>query len=80
MAKLITISLLMRYKIPLSTWRHAILYAATLVRIIPTSYNAYFFQQLAFGDMTNISHLRTFGCAVFVPIVPPLTYVNWAEN
>ena len=29
--------------------------------------------QLVFGHEPNISHLRTFGCAVQVPIAPPQT-------
>ncbi|GJT93225.1 disease resistance CC-NBS-LRR class family protein [Tanacetum coccineum] len=52
-------------------WGHAILHAATLIRIRPTSYHTYSPLQLVFGQEPNISHLRIFGCAVYVPIAPP---------
>ena len=37
----------------------------------PSSYHVYSPLQLAFGQEPNISHLRIFGCAVYVPIAPP---------
>ena len=52
-------------------WGHAILYAAALVRIRPTNYHEFSPLQLTFGQEPNISHLRIFGCAVYVPIAPP---------
>nr|AQY61295.1 Pol [Coffea arabica] len=69
--QLIARPLLMRSKLPSSAWGHAILHAATLVRISPTSYHTYSPLQLTFGYEPNISHLRIFGCAVYVPIAPP---------
>ena len=63
--------LIMKSKLPLSTWRHAILHATILVRIRPTSYNTYSPIQLAFGVISNIFHLKIFGCAVYVPIALP---------
>ena len=47
------------------------MHAAALVRIRPTSYHEFSPLQLAFGQEPNISHLRIFGCAVYVPISPP---------
>ncbi|KAJ9539329.1 hypothetical protein OSB04_032062 [Centaurea solstitialis] len=47
-----------------SAWGHAILHAATLIRIRPTSYNASSPLKTVFGQEPNISHLRIFGCAV----------------
>nr|XP_016493075.1 PREDICTED: uncharacterized protein LOC107812464 [Nicotiana tabacum] len=61
----------MRAKLPLSVWGHAVLHAATLVRIRPTNYHNVFPLQLAFGQEPNIFHLKFFGCAVYVPIAPP---------
>ena len=61
----------MRAKLPLSIWGHVILHAASLIRIRPTSYHKYSPTQLAYGQEPNISHLRIFGCAVYVPISPP---------
>ena len=46
------------------------MHAATLVRIRPTTYHEYFPSQLVLGKQSNISHLRIFGCAVYVPITP----------
>ena len=61
----------MRTKLSVSMWGHAILHAATLVRIRPTNYHEFSPLQLTFGQEPNISHLRVFGCAVYVPIAPP---------
>ena len=61
----------MRAKLPLSVWGHAILHATSLIRIRPTTYHKYFPVQLAYGQESNISHLRIFGCGVYVPIFPP---------
>ncbi|KAK2436707.1 putative mitochondrial protein [Trifolium repens] len=69
--KLIARPLLMRSKLPISTWGHAILHAATLIRIRPTSYHNSSPLKLVFGQDPNISHIRIFGCAVYVPIFPP---------
>ena len=61
----------MRTKLLISAWGHAIMHVATLVRIRPTSYQKYSPSQLVFGQEPNITHLRIFGCAVYVPIAPP---------
>ena len=61
----------MRTSLPISLWGHVILHAIRLVRIRPTIYHKVSPLQLAFGQEPNISHLRIFGCPVYVPIVPP---------
>ena len=61
----------MRTKLSVSMWGHAILHAATLVRIRPTNYHEFSPLQLTFGQEPNISHLRVFGCAVYIQIAPP---------
>jgi hypothetical protein len=61
----------MKSNLPTSAWGHAILHATALIRIRPTSYHASSPLQLVHGKEPNISHLRTFGCAVYVPIAPP---------
>ena len=61
----------MRAKLPISTWGHAILHAATLIRIRPISYHEFSPLQLVHGQEPNIYHLRIFGCAVYIPITPP---------
>ena len=63
--------LLMKSKLPVSTWGHAILHVASLVRIRPTTYHKFSPLQLVLGRQPNIFHLRTFGCAEYVPIAPP---------
>ncbi|KAJ9547242.1 hypothetical protein OSB04_019785 [Centaurea solstitialis] len=61
----------MKSKLPVYAWGQAILHAATLIRIRPSSYNASSPLKMVFGQEPNISHLRIFGCAVYVPIAPP---------
>ena len=68
--QLIARPLLMKTKLPASTWGHAIMHAASLIRTRPTSYHEYSPSQLVLGTQPNISHLRIFGCAVYVPISP----------
>ena len=46
------------------------MHVAALVRIQPTTYHEYSPSQLVLGKQPNISHLRIFGCAVYVPIAP----------
>ncbi|GJR36884.1 retrovirus-related pol polyprotein from transposon TNT 1-94 [Tanacetum coccineum] len=61
----------MRTKLPVSMWGHAILHAASLIRMRPSAYHKYSPIQLASGQEPNISHLRIFDCVVYVPIAPP---------
>ena len=63
--------LLMKSKLLVSTWGHAILHVASLVRIRPIAYHKLSPLQLVLGQQPNIFHLHTFGCAVYVPIAPP---------
>ena len=69
--QMIARSLLMKTKLPISAWGHAILHAASLVHIRPTAYHKYSPLQLVLGQQPNIFHMRIFGCAVYVPIAPP---------
>ena len=46
------------------------MHAAILVHIRPTTYHEYSPSQLVLGKQPNISHLRIFGCVVYVPIAP----------
>ncbi|GKA07304.1 reverse transcriptase domain-containing protein [Tanacetum coccineum] len=59
---------IMRTKLPISMWGHAILHAASLIRIRSSANHKYSPIQLASGQEPNISHLRIFGCAMYVPI------------
>lgn len=69
--QLIARPLLMRSRLPSSAWGHAILHAAILIRLRPTAYHKFSPLQLVSGREPNISHLKVFGCAVYVPIPPP---------
>jgi len=63
--------LLLNSKLPVNVWRHLILHAAVLIRLHPLGLQMYSPMQLTFGTLPNISHLRTFSCAVYIPIAPP---------
>ena len=67
---LIARPLLMKTKLPTSAWRHTIMHAVNLVHIRPTAYHEYSPFQLILGKPPNISHIRIFGCAIYVPIAP----------
>ena len=69
--QLIARPMLMKTKLPVSAWGHAILHAAALARLRPNAYHAYSPLQLVSGQQPNISHLRVFGCTVYVPVPPP---------
>ena len=69
--KLIARPLLMNCKLPSSCWGHAVLHAADLVQLRPTAYHETSPMQLVRGNPPSISHLRKFGCAVYIPISPP---------
>ncbi|XP_074355978.1 uncharacterized protein LOC141695644 [Apium graveolens] len=69
--QLIACPLLLRAKLPISVWGHVILHAANIIRIRPSAYHKQSSQELVLGEVPNISHLKVFGCAVYVPISPP---------
>ena len=62
--------LLLRIKLPLSAWGHALLHAGNLIRLRPIGDHDFSPLQIVSGSQPNISHLRVFGCAVYVPIPP----------
>ena len=68
--QLIARPLLFKTKLPLLAWGHAIIHAVNLIRFRPTANHDLSQLQLAIGYQPNISHLRVFGCAVYVPIAP----------
>ena len=69
--ELIARPLLMRSKLPIYAWGHAILHVATLVRIRWTANHQQSPFQLVLCQIPNLSHLRVFGCTIQVPIAPP---------
>ena len=62
--------LLLRTKLPLSAWGHALLHAGYLIRLCPIGDHVFSPLQIVSGSQPNISHLRVFGYAVYVPIPP----------
>jgi hypothetical protein len=69
--KLIVRPLLHNYNLPISYWGHTALHAANLIQLWPTAYQSTSSLYLVRGNAPSISHLRKFGCAVYVPISPP---------
>ena len=69
--QLIARPLLMRSKLPATAWGHVVLHAAELICIRPSSEHRYSPLQLLPGHEPDISHLKTFSCAIYVTIVPP---------
>ena len=63
--------LLIKKKLLVSAWGHAILHATSLVCIRSTACHKHSPMQLICGQQPNVSHFRIFGCAVYVPIAPP---------
>ena len=68
--QLIARPLLLKSKLPLLSWGHAIVHAANLIRLRPTTNHNLSPLQLAKGYQPNISHLQVFGYIVYVPIAP----------
>ncbi|XP_026398222.1 uncharacterized protein LOC113294003 [Papaver somniferum] len=64
-------ALVMRFNLPITAWGYAILHAALLIRFRPTVSQPFSAYQLVTGYEPDISHLRIFGCAIYVPITPP---------
>ena len=57
--------------LPTTCWGHAVLHTADLIQLRPTAYHTASPLQMVRGDPPSISHLRKFGCAVYVLISPP---------
>ncbi|KAM1031247.1 hypothetical protein ACFX2C_035060 [Malus domestica] len=62
----------MRTKLPVSAWGYTILHAAMLVLLRPTVTQPHSPLQLVIGYEPDVSHLKVFGCTIYVPITPPL--------
>ena len=68
--QLIARSLLLKTKLPLLAWGHVIIHAANSIRFCPTTNQDLSPLQLVLGYQPNISHLRVFGCAIYIPLAP----------
>jgi hypothetical protein len=61
----------MKYNLSSSAWGHTILHVAALIRLRPTVSHKFSPLQLVSGRKPNLSHLKNFGCTVYVPISSP---------
>ena len=68
--ELIARPLLLKTKLSFSTWGHVILHVVNLIRFRPTTNQDLSPLHLTLGYQPNISHLRVFGCGVYMPIAP----------
>jgi len=66
--KLIARPILQNCMLPTTCWGHA---AASLIQLRSSAYNKFSPLQIVHGKEPNISHVRKFGCAVYIPIPPP---------
>ncbi|KAG5456286.1 MAG: hypothetical protein BJ554DRAFT_4012 [Olpidium bornovanus] len=61
----------MRSGLPAAAWRHAVLHAAALISLRPSSLKTSSPQELLSGSKPVIKHLRVFGCRVWASILAP---------
>jgi hypothetical protein len=61
----------MNCKLPSSCWGHAVMHATDLIQLRPTAYHSTSPIHMVRGNPPSISHLRKFGCCVYIPISPP---------
>ena len=63
--------MLIHARLPSNLWGHAMLHAFALLRLCPTLLHTQIPLELVSRRTPNVSHLRTFGCRVWVPIPEP---------
>ena len=68
--QLIARPLLLNTKLSLLAWGHTIIHVANFIHLRPTTNQDLSPLQLVLGYQPNISYLRVFGCAVYVPLAP----------
>ena len=64
-------TLMMGCNLPASCWGPAVLHANELLQYRPAGTMKESPKELLDGEKPSIAHLRTFGCAVYIPIPPP---------
>ena len=69
--QLISRPMLLHVRLPSHLWAHAVLHATTLLRYCPTLLNDISPLELLPGQKPDISHLRVFGCQVWIPPIEP---------
>ena len=68
--QLIARLLILRTKLSLPAWEHAILHVLTLIWIRPITNHEFSHLQRVLGSQPNVSHLCIFCCVVYVAITP----------
>jgi hypothetical protein len=66
--QLIARPLLLHANLPSNLWGHAVLHATSLLKLRPTLLNTQTPQELLSGRTPYVSHIRVFGCEVWVPL------------
>ena len=69
--QIISRPLLLHANLPSSFWSHAVLHAATLLRYRPTMLNEHSPLEILTGRPPDVSHIKVFGCQVWVPVPEP---------
>jgi hypothetical protein len=69
--KLITRPMMMNCKLPTSCWGHVVLHTPDPIQLRPNAYNENSPLEMVRGNPPSISHLRKFGCVVYIPMSPP---------
>jgi hypothetical protein len=78
--QLITRPLLLHAHLPSDLWAHAVLHAAALLKLRPTLLNTQTPLEILSGRPPNISHIRVFGCQVWVPFPDPRRHTIGAHR
>jgi hypothetical protein len=69
--QMISRPLLMQTQLPISLWGYTVLHANLLLKYRPSAFNTLNPHHLAYGLPPDVSHLKTYGCQVLVPILGP---------
>ena len=72
--QLVTRPLLLQAQLPTSMWGHVVLHAITLLKLRPTLLNDQTPTELQSGRTPDVSHIRVFGCQVWVPVAEPKSH------
>ena len=73
--QLITRPLILHAHLPSSIWGHVVLRTVALLHLRPTLINVQTPYELLSGRPPNVSHIRVFGCQVWVPISEPKCHI-----
>jgi hypothetical protein len=69
--QLVTRLLLLQAQLPSSMWGHVVLHATALLKLRPTLLNVQIPAELQSGRIPYVSHIKVFGCQVWVPVTEP---------